>query len=52
MPRALKFIPESLISSALWVLALTLAALVGSPYFVDSRQEFPYSGMSVDSRTH
>lgn len=50
MPRALKLIPESLISSALWVLALALAALVGSPYFLDTREEFPHSGIAKESR--
>lgn len=50
MPRAAKPVPDSMLASALWVLALALAALVGSPYVLDNREEFPHAGMSTESR--
>jgi hypothetical protein len=51
MPRVDKSIKETMIPSAIWVLALALAALIGSPYLRDTREPLAASNKSLESRT-
>ncbi len=52
MSRLDKSMKETMVPSAIWVLTLALAALIGSPYFQNSREPLAYSGKTIEGRNH